>query len=118
MKFAIPFVLCLAACGGSGSGGSPAVIALSASGVDHNSIVIPNGGQVHFVNNDTADHSIASDCTEVATGKLTRGQGFTSPALTGPKDCPFSDSLNPSVVSFQGHVIVKAASAGGGGSGY
>lgn len=118
MKYAVPFVLCLAACGGSSSAGAPAVIQLSSAGVDHNSVVIPSGGQVHFVNNDTADHSMTSDCTEVSTGKLTHGQGFTSPALTGPKACNFSDALNSSATSFQGTVTVKAPSAGGGGSGY
>lgn len=115
MRIASLFVLfVVAACGGSGS--TAAQIQLTASGASPSTITIPNGGQVHFINNDTADHQIASPCTDLASPKLTKGQDFLA-TLKGPNTCTFNDGLNPSVASFSGTVTVNAAGAGGGGGG-
>jgi hypothetical protein len=111
--------LALVACGSSG-GQAPAKIQLSSAGASPGVITVPSGGQVDFVNKDTADHQIAStDCSELASPKLTTGQDFLATLTTGPKTCTFKDGLNPSNNTFSGTVTVTAPGmGGGGGSGY
>ena len=106
----------LIACGGSSQ--TPALIALSASGASPSTITIPSSATVNFVNHDTADHQIASSCTELASPKLSTSATFTATFGAGPKSCSFSDGLNPSSTVFQGSVTVRAPGAAGGGGGY
>lgn len=118
MRSVLLVLAAAAACGGSSGNTTAAQISLTASGASPSTITIPSGGQVHFINHDTADHQIASSaCGELASPKLSAGQDFLA-SIIGPKSCSFSDSLNPSNTSFQGTVTVSAPGAGGGGSGY
>lgn len=115
MRLALALVV-LAACGGSSSSGKPATIqvTLGASGVSPASVNAGSGGQVHFVNNDTAAHQIAStNCTELASSSLAAGGAFTATLGTGPKTCNYNDGLNPAAAAFAGAINVAAPSAPG-----
>jgi hypothetical protein len=107
-------VLALAGCGGSGSSAAGNLFELRASGVSPQSISVSSGGQVRFINHDTADHQIASSaCAELSSPRLAPDAGFTATLGTGPKTCGFDDALAPSAVSFQGTVNVAAPGMGG-----
>ena len=111
--------LAFGACGGSSSSQSAAQIQLTAAGASPSAITLPSGGQVHFVNQDSAAHQIASTtCSEMSSPQLGNGQDFLTSPLTGPKTCSFNDGLNPSNANFSGTVTVNAPGTGGGGSGY
>src|SRR5512140_1573804 len=97
--------LALVACGGSGGGGNqaPAEIDLTATGATAGgnpsvSIIIPSGGQVHFVNKDTKPHQItSSQCPELNTPQLAPNADSGMITLTSSGvTCTFADSLNPS----------------------
>ncbi len=115
--FIVPVAALLAACGGSSGGGNKAAavqVSLVASGVSPASVNVGSGGQVHFVNNDTAPHQIAStSCTELVSPSLAAGKDFTAPIGTGPKTCTYDDGLNPSAAAFAGTINVAAPSAPG-----
>ena len=107
----------LAACGGSDPSTAPAKITITSSGLSASSVTVPSGGQVTFVNNDSADHQITSTvCTEISSGKLSNGGSYTTPALAGARSCGFSDALT-SDARFSGTVTVSAPGTGGGGGG-
>jgi len=112
----------VSACGGSDSTHAPAQVVLSASGASPTSVTIPSGGQVRFVNNDDADHQIASTAcsSELTSPKLSKGGSFTSSIIAGGKSCSFNDSLNPTSSAFTGTITVQApgTTGGTGGSGY
>ena len=105
--------LTFVACGGSG-GGQPAILMvnLTAAGASSTAISIGNGGQLQFVNQDTADHQIAStNCAELNSPRLTTGKSFTTTLNGGPKSCSFDDALNPGSAAFSGTVTVTASPA-------
>lgn len=111
----------VSACGGSDSTHAPAQVVLSAAGASPSSVTIPSGGQVRFVNNDDADHQIASSgCSELASPRLTKGASFTSSIIAGGRSCSFNDGLNPTSNAFTGTIVVQApgTSGGSGGAGY
>lgn len=116
MRIGLPLVLlALAACGSPAP--SSDQIVLTAAGASPSSLTVANGGQVHFLNKDSADHQIASsNCAELASPRLSSGQDFLA-TLSGPKSCSFSDALNPAVTSFQGTITVNGPAGGGGGGG-
>ncbi len=105
----------LAACGGSSKSSPAAVqVTLEAAGVVPASVNAGSGSQVHFINNDTAAHQIAStSCAELASPSLAGGKDFTATLGTGPKTCTFNDGLNPSSTAFGGTINVAAPNAPG-----
>ena len=112
------FPIALLGCGGSG-GNSAAQVQLTSSGASPNTITVPNGGQVHFINKDTANHQIASsDCSDLASPSLAPNGDFLATLNGGPKTCTFKDGLNATVTAFNGTVTVQAPGGGGGGGGY
>ena len=116
MRFAILLVpVALIACGGYGSGANAAsaVVALQSAGASPTSLSVSGNGQIQFINNDAADHQIASgDCAELVSPKLAAGAIFTATMGVGPKSCSFNDGLNPSAAAFQGTVTVAQAHTG------
>ena len=123
MKAAIVLIasLALAACGGSSSSSqAPAEVDLTASGATAGggtvNISIPSGGQINFVNKDTASHQIASsDCSELNSSQLAQNQTFLATMVGGPKSCTFHDALNPAASPFTGNIAVTAPGTDGGG---
>ena len=106
----------LAGCGGSSKPNppTPVQITFEAAGVVPASVNAGSSGQVHFINNDTAAHQIAStSCAELASPSLAGGKDFTATLGIGPKVCTFNDGLNPSTTAFQGTINVAAPSAPG-----
>ena len=101
------------ACGGSSAPGGPLQIELTAAGLNPSSTSAVSGGQVNFVNHDTAAHQIAStSCSELASGQLAAGASFLTAVGTGPKSCTFNDGLNPTALQFQGTINVAAPGSG------
>lgn len=106
----------LLACGGSSFNG--ATIQINGTGLSPSTVSVPIGGQVKFVNQDNADHQVASpSCSELTSGTLHHLDSFTATFATGPKSCTFNDALNPSSTPFQGMVNVVSGGGGGGGGG-
>ena len=113
LSFAV--TLFLLACGGSSNNNSgPAQIELKASGASPASVSIASSAQVQFLNHDTVDHQIASsNCSELASPRLTPNASFTATAGVGPKSCTWSDALNPTATAFQGSLSVAAPTGPG-----
>jgi|SRR5712664_4915968 len=106
----------LAACGGSGGGGTPTGpldVNLTPSGAVPKSFSALSQAELRFVNQDTVNHRISSsDCTELTTPTLIPGMNATQMLGAGPKSCTFNDSLNPSAAAFQGTINVLAPGNG------
>jgi len=115
MRVAVAFSLLVLACGGSSSPQGPVQLQITAAGIAPNTITIPSGVQVSFVNKDTASHQITSSCPELSSPALATDQSFTV-TLTGPKTCNFNDTVNQGA-SFAGTVTVLQPGVDGG-SGY
>ena|SRR6266478_1075352 len=115
MRVAVAFSLLILSCGGSSSPQGPVQLQITAAGINPNTITIPSGAQVSFVNKDTASHQINSSCPELSSPVLATNGSFTA-TLTGPKTCNFNDSVN-SGMAFAGTVTVLQPGVDGG-SGY
>lgn len=105
----------LAACGGGGGGvpSGPFHVDLTSTGAAPRTFQALSQASVQFTNKDTAAHQIASTgCPELNTASLAAGASATVTLPVGPKSCSFLDSLNPSVVGFQGSVDVLAPGNG------
>jgi hypothetical protein len=109
-------VVFLVACGGSGGGTptGPLDVTLTATGANPRSFPALSQASLRFVNQDTNPHNIvgSSNCPELATGTLAPATNATITLGPGPKDCSFSDSLNPSAAGFQGSISVLAPGNG------
>lgn len=113
----LAFALAPLACGGEETPATP-LVQLSSAGVSPSSITVASSAALRFVNKDSADHQLAStDCSELASPKLSAGGSFTATLGAGPKTCTYKDSLAPSASAFQGTVTVQAPGSGGGGGG-
>ena len=104
--------------GGSGSGGGTTVtITIGSNGaVSPQTVTVPQGGRVTFVNNDSRAHDMASDphpghedCPALnQVGFLNPGQSRTSGNLTTVRTCGFHDHNLPTVAALQGRIAVTA----------
>jgi plastocyanin len=103
--------------GGSTGGGTTVTITIGSNGaVSPQSVSVPQGGRVTFVNNDSRAHDMASDphpahgdCPPLnQVGFLTAGQSRTSGNLTALGTCGFHDHNQPSVTALQGVITVVA----------
>lgn len=117
----------LAACGGgtstpgtpsptpSATCGSGTTIVIANNTVCPQTITVPLGTQVTFVNNDTRAHNIASDphpehtdCPELnQVGFLNPGQSRQSGNLVVSRSCGFHDHDNFTVKSLQGTIVIR-----------
>jgi len=78
-------------------------------------ITVPLGSQVTFVNNDSRDHQIASDphpehtaCPEInQVGYLTPGQSRQTGNLVVARTCGYHDHINFEVKSLQGTITIR-----------
>ena len=78
-------------------------------------ITVPLGSQVTFVNNDSRDHQIASDphpehtaCPEInQVGYLTAGQSRQTGNLVVARTCGYHDHINFEVKSLQGTITIR-----------
>jgi len=121
-------VLAVAACGGGdsspptsptppgGSGGSTSTtITITASGVSPQSITVPPGTRVTFINNDSRRHNMASDphpehtdCPEInQVGLLQTGQSRETGNLNTVGPCGFHDHDLPGVSSLRGTIRIQ-----------
>jgi hypothetical protein len=119
MLLVVPFAF-LFACGGGTSNQAPAEVDLNASGASTPTsgavnISVPSGGQIHFVNKDTANHQIASsNCAELNTTTIAPAATVAITIVSsGP--CTFHDALNPAVAGFNGTITVTAPGTPGNG---
>lgn len=114
--------LSTAACGGSSSGTTPtpshtpaATITITASGASPQTVTVPRGSQVQFVNNDSRSHDMVSDphpehttCPELnAVGFLSPGQSRQTGNLNTPRTCGFHDHNLPNVASLRGTIVIQ-----------
>lgn len=110
-------MLILGACGGSGSGSTPAVtpeVDFTATGLSQASVTVISGNQLKFVNKDTAAHQVSSAaCPELNSPKLALNDSF-SQTVSGAKACAFSDSLNPTATIYNGTVNIGPAGSDAG----
>jgi hypothetical protein len=120
----------LVSCGGGGSAGpgtptsptpttqppvSGPTITITSAGVTPNTIDIPVGGRVTFVNNDNAFHEMASnphpihtDCPPMnEVGAVAPGQSRTTGAFTVARTCGFHDHGQPFNPIFQGSIVIR-----------
>lgn len=120
------------ACGGGGSdggGGTPTTptnptppptgtttITITAAGVSPQSITVPVGSRVTFINNDNRTHEMNSDPhpTHGDCPAIDEGIGFMAPGqtklttnLTVARTCGYHDHNQPDVASLRGRIIVQ-----------
>jgi plastocyanin len=123
--------LMLASCGGS-SNTSPststtststttsttpnsATITITSAGVNPSTVTIAVGGQVTFVNNDSAAHDMQSDphpehtdCPALAqVGFLNPNQSRTSGNLNTARTCGYHDHNQAEVAKWKGRIVVQ-----------
>jgi len=111
-------------CGGGSSSSStspspdpvPSMTVIIAKGaVSPQTITVPVGAQVTFVNNDTQDHEIASDphpehtdCPPINdVGYLTPGQSRQTGNLVVARSCGYHDHINFENKALQGTIIIQ-----------
>lgn len=111
-------------CGGGSSSSStspspdpvPSMTVIIANGaVSPQTITVPVGSQVTFVNNDTQDHEIASDPHPEHTdcpplndvGYLTPGQSRQTGNLVVARSCGYHDHINFENKALQGTIIIQ-----------
>ena len=100
---------------GAGGGTVAATITITAAGVSPNSVTVPVGSRVTFVNNDSRPHEPASDphpthgsCPPLdQVGFIAVGQSRTSGNLNTVGTCSFHDHLNDTVANLRGTVRVQ-----------
>lgn len=103
--------------GGSTGGGGTAdvvTITITAAGVSPQSVTVPLGGRVTFVNNNSRAHDMSSDphpehtdCPEVTVGFIQPGQSRTTQNLTRARTCGFHDHNQPNVASLRGSIRIQ-----------
>lgn len=111
-----------AACGHGDSGSSPSqpptetlIITIAANGASPRNIVVPQGAQVTFVNQDRSVHQMYSDphpehtdCPEFdSVGQLAAGQSRQTTNLITVRVCRFHDHLNPADNALTGSVTIR-----------
>ncbi len=117
-----------AACGGSGGGATPAptptptptptpggtTITITAAGVSPNSLTVPLGSRVAFVNNDSRPHDMASNphpehtqCPTVNVGFIQPGQTLQTQNLNTAATCGYHDHNQPTTTSLQGTIRIQ-----------
>ena len=123
---ALAAALTVTACGGddSSSTSTPAptptptpgtTITITASGVSPQSLAVPPGTRVTFVNNDTRNHEMNSnphpthgDCPEIdQVGFLSPGQSRQTGNLNTVRTCGYHDHGLPSTGSLQGTIVIR-----------
>jgi plastocyanin len=128
---ALVALVALAGCGGDSSGGNPTspspspggggtptqttTITITAGGVSPNSITVPPGTRVLFVNNDNRVHDMASDphpdhttCPEInQVGFLQPGQSRETGNLNTVRTCGYHDHNLPTVTNLQGTIQIR-----------
>ena len=112
------------ACGGSdtspsNNGGGPPVstttITIANNAVSPANIVVAQGSQVTFVNNDSRSHEMFSDphpehtdCPEInAVGFLSAGQRRQTENLNTIRTCGFHDHNDPARKTLQGTIVIQ-----------
>lgn len=94
---------------------STTTITISNNSVTPKNIVVKQGSQVTFVNNDTQPHEMESDphpehtdCTALAqVGFLSPGQSKQSGNLNTIRVCGFHDHNQPSVSGLEGSITIQ-----------
>ena len=110
------------ACGGGSTTPSPdpsappntTTVIIVNNAVGPQTITVPLGSQVTFVNNDSRDHQIASDphpehtaCPEInQVGYLTAGQSRQTGNLVVARTCGYHDHINFEIKSLQGTITI------------
>ncbi|MGH9200506.1 MAG: hypothetical protein ACRD2A_04630 [Vicinamibacterales bacterium] len=101
---------------GGGSLPTGVTITIGADGqVTPANVTIAQGGRVTFVNNHNQPHDMSSDphpehtdCPELnQVGFLTPGQSRTSGNLNTRRTCGFHDHNQPSIVRYQGRIVIQ-----------
>ena len=101
--------------GGSATCGSGSTIVIANNTVCPSSITVPLGTQVTFVNNDSRDHTMASDphpehtdCPAINdVGFLARGQQRQTGNLVVARTCGYHDHELFTVKSLQGTITIR-----------
>lgn len=102
--------------GATGGGGTSdlVTITITAAGVSPQSVTVPLGGRVTFVNNNSRAHDMSSDphpehtdCPEVTVGFIQPGQSRTTQNLTRARTCGFHDHNQPNVASLRGSIRIQ-----------
>lgn len=121
--------LAMACGGGEGSNSGPptspgpnnpnpvptTTITITASGVNPQTITVPVGSRVTFVNNDSRQHEMNSDphpthgdCPAIDdVAFIAPGQSKQTGNLTVARTCGYHDHNQPDVTSLQGRIIVQ-----------
>jgi plastocyanin len=118
---AAALAVAIASCGG-GSSGSPSpaptstnTITIRSSGVSPQTIVVPRGSQVTFVNNDSRSHVMESDphpehtdCPEInSVGPLNPGQSRQTGNLNTVRSCGYHDHDDADNRSLRGTITIQ-----------
>jgi plastocyanin len=118
--------LTTAACGGgssspssptppTGGGGGSTTITITASGVSPQTLTVPAGTRVTFMNNDNRSHEMNSDphpehgdCPAIdEVGRILAGQSKQTGNLNDVRTCGYHDHNLPSNSSLMGRIIVQ-----------
>lgn len=94
---------------------STTTITITLSGVSPKAIIVPRGGQVTFINNDTVSHDMASDphpehtdCPEInQAGFLVPGQSRQTGNLNTARVCGYHDHDRNTVQALQGTITIQ-----------
>jgi len=116
-------MIAIAACGGSNgptppttpTGGSTFTVTIANNAVSPQSLSVPRGSRVTFVNNDSRTHEIDSDphpthtdCPEInQIGFLSPGQSHETAALNVARVCGYHDHEQPDTRSLQGTITIQ-----------
>ncbi|MGC4000477.1 MAG: hypothetical protein QM767_24735 [Anaeromyxobacter sp.] len=118
-------LLVATACGGGGGGGgggsqtcnpgTRTTFTIDSTGVSPKAACVKPGGTVHFENEDSVAHGIASDdCAVLDVANL---DSMTSTEVSPPSVavCTFHDATDPTNTAFQGTLAVTNGQVTGGG---
>jgi plastocyanin len=110
-------------CGGGSSpagpspGGpnNPYTFTITSTGVSPQTLTVPNGSRVLFINNDSRSHNLTSDphpthedCPELnQIGFLGPGQRREGGNLVNSRICGFHDHDNPGSLTLQGSITIR-----------
>jgi plastocyanin len=111
-------LLAASACSSASPSPEPTIgntITITATGASPRNLVVPLGGQVTFINNDSVAHEMYSnphpehtDCPEFdSVGRLTPGATRQTKNLTTTRVCGFHDHINPFVASLTGSIRIQ-----------
>ena len=110
-------VSCSSGSGTSPSGGTPSAVTITIAHdtVSPANVVVPQGSQVTFVNNDSGEHLMFSDphpehtdCPDInQVGFLSPGQSRQTGNLTASGRCGFHDHENPDIQSLHGSITIR-----------